>query len=261
VTLEPGPGLIRPAELLRETREAGTVPRFELSHWRERYGVLAGVTARGAAGQPFDLGLWTAQPVGEVMTRWRALHRLEPGFHATVLANQVHGTDVAWHRDAYGWTMLEGFDGHVTSRAGILLTVTIADCVPVYILDPHQGLVALLHAGWRGTAAGILARGVEVLIAHGGVPDRMVLHCGVGICGACYEVGREVMEGCGLEAPGEGPWHLDLRQVLAGQARSLGIPEVSISEWCSAHDQDHFFSHRRSKGRDGRMVAFLGIRS
>ena len=254
-------GVDRPGSstVLRETPLAGDVPRFEIPGWQERYGVLAGVTGRGPGAAGFDLGLWSTSPVGEVMTRWRLLRRVEPGFHATILANQVHGTDVAWHRDGYGWNLLEGFDGHGTARPGLLLTVTIADCVPVYLVDPEARVIALLHAGWRGTAGRILARGVEVMVAHGAVPDRVALHAGVGICGPCYEVGREVMEGCGVPAEGAGPWHLDLREVLTGQARALGLGSVTASGWCSGHDAAHFFSHRRSRGNDGRMVAYLGI--
>jgi copper oxidase (laccase) domain-containing protein len=135
----------------------------------------------------------------------------------------------------------------------------VADCIPVYLVDPVARVGALLHAGWRGTAGRILTRGVETLVAHGAVPERMVMHAGVGICGACYEVGREVMEGCGLPADGAGPWHADLRAVLAGQARAMGIERTSISTLCSAHDAGTFFSHRRSRGGDGRMVAYLGI--
>jgi len=141
----------------------------------------------------------------------------------------------------------------------LLLTVSVADCIPVYLVDPEARVMALLHAGWRGTAARILARGVETLVAHGADPARLAMHAGVGICGACYEVGSEVMEGCGLPAPGDGPWHIDLREVLAGQARALGLGQVSISTLCSAHDSESFFSHRRSRGTDGRMVAYLGF--
>jgi copper oxidase (laccase) domain-containing protein len=126
-------------------------------------------------------------------------------------------------------------------------------------VDPDARVIALLHAGWRGTAARILARGVEAMMAHGALPDRIAMHAGVGICGDCYEVGREVLEGCGLEAAGEGPWRLDLRDVLASQARALGIGQVTSSGHCSAHDGGLFFSHRRSRGNDGRMVAYLGI--
>jgi len=83
------------------------------------------------------------------------------------------------------------------------------------------------------------------------------MHCGVGICGACYEVGPEVLPrfDAGTDA---GPQRLDLRAVLVAQAHRLGVGEVSVSPWCSAHDHDRFFSHRASGGHDGRMVAYLG---
>jgi copper oxidase (laccase) domain-containing protein len=85
------------------------------------------------------------------------------------------------------------------------------------------------------------------------------MHCGVGICGRCYEVGAEVVRGVGLAAEGAGPWHIDLRDRLAEQAGALGLRDVTTSAWCSAGDREHFYSHRASKGRDGRMVAYLGI--
>ena len=128
----------------------------------------------------------------------------------------------------------------------------------MYLVAPRG--VALLHAGWRGTAGGILGRGVERLCAVAGAgPSDISMHCGVGICGPCYEVGSEVMQGCGAPADGPGPWHLDLRERLAAEAAELGITHVTLSTWCSAHHRDRFYSHRASGGRDGRMVAFLGM--
>jgi copper oxidase (laccase) domain-containing protein len=85
------------------------------------------------------------------------------------------------------------------------------------------------------------------------------MHCGVGICGDCYEVGSEVLEGVGLRGDGRGPWTVDLRERLAVQARSLGVDALSSSAWCSAHHRPLFFSHRASRGTDGRMVAYLGL--
>lgn len=240
---------------------AGQVPRYEIPDWRTRYGVVAGITARGELpGRGFDLGLWTDAPVGEVMTRWRAFRGAEPGFTAVILGNQVHRTEVAWHAGGRGWVQLEGLDGHATATSGLLLTVTVADCIPVYLLDPVRGAIALLHSGWRGTSGGILGRGVEALVqAAGSKPSDILVHCGVGICGSCYEVGSEVMSGCGIHHDGAGPWHVDLRAVLADQARRLNLGEVSTSQWCSAHDRPRFYSHRASAGSDGRMVAYLGI--
>jgi YfiH family protein len=193
------------------------------------------------------------------MSRWLAFRRELTGFHAFALGNQVHGVEVMSLDAGRGWIQVEGVDGWITTSPGILLTVTVADCVPVYLVAPGEG-VALLHAGWRGTAGRILARGIERLKAQTGSPPAdIVMHCGVGICGDCYEVGSEVMEGCGVPASKPGPWHLDLREQLIGQAHALGLVHVTTSAWCSAHDRGSFYSHRASRGGDGRMVAYLGI--
>lgn len=220
---------------------------------------MAGITARGAGDRGFDLGLWTAQPVADVMARWRAFRGAEPGFASFVLAHQAHGRQVRWHDRAAGWTVHEGLDGHLTEAAGVMLLVTVADCIPIYLVVPGKGIVGLLHAGWRGTAAGILSTAVDQLATHSKVaPADIVMHCGVGICDSCYEVGSEVMAACGVAPAGPGPWHLDLRAQLIDQARQLGLREVSASGWCSAHDRPAFYSHRASRGMDGRMVAYVG---
>lgn len=244
----------------KEQLVAGAIPRYEVPGWRERFGVVAGITGRGnEPGRGFDLGLWSREPVGEVMSRWRAFRRDLPDFPGVALGNQVHGVEVMSAEFASGWMQVEGIDGWITTAPGILLTVTVADCIPVYLVAPGKG-VALLHAGWRGTAGGILKRGIERLVeGTGSSVSRIVMHTGIGICGACYEVGYEVLEGCGVPAEGSGPWHIDLREQLAHQAERLGVTAVTSSTWCSAHDRSSFYSHRASGGTDGRMVAYLGI--
>jgi polyphenol oxidase len=245
---------------LAEEPVAGTPTRFELASWRNELGVVAGITGRGSEDERgFDLGLWSEAPVGEVMSRWRLFRSAMPGFSTVVLGNQVHGTEVRTVDAAGGWLQIEGVDGWVTTSAGVLLTVTVADCIPVYLVVPRRG-IALLHAGWRGTAGGILAQGARALAgAAGSNSSEMIMHCGVGICGECYEVGSEVITGCGLPADGTGPWHVDLRGVLAEQAGALGIRTVTRSTRCSAHERPTFYSHRASRGADGRMVAYLGM--
>ncbi len=236
-----------------------TVPRLELTEWAERYGLVAGITARGP-GSGFSLGLWSEEPAGQVMTRWRAFRTaFGERFPTIILSHQVHGTAVAWHgASAAGWQITDGIDGHATAALGQLLTVTVADCIPVYLVVPEKKVAALLHAGWRGTAGKILERGVTLLRreAHCRMGD-IVMHCGVGICGACYEVGSEVHERLTGRAT-SAPVHVDLRAVLADQAAELGLGEVSVSTFCTSHDRDQFFSHRASGGRDGRLVAYAG---
>jgi YfiH family protein len=248
------------ASTLTEEPVAGEPPRLELARWRDELGLVAGITGRGReAGPGFDLGLWSEAPVGEVMRRWRLFRAAMPGFSTVVLGNQVHGTEVRTVGVSGGWLQVEGVDGWVTMSPGVLLTVTVADCIPVYLAVPGRG-IALLHAGWRGTAGGIMTRGVAALTAAvmADATD-IVMHCGVGICGQCYEVGSEVVTGCGRTAEGAGPWHLDLREVLADQAAALGVGTVTRSTRCSAHERPTFHSHRASRGADGRMVAYLGI--
>lgn len=244
---------------LRESAVPAGVPRMELSEWRSAFGVVAGITTRGTPDAPWDLSLAGADAVGATLDRWSAFRRAEPGFPLVTLGTQSHGTEVAWHEGGKGWLLLDGVDGHATAAAGIFLTVTVADCTPVYLLDPASGAVALLHAGWRGASSRILERGVRLLAGRtGALPADLVMHCGVSICSDCYEVGHEVFEAFGLPVPRQGKGPLDVRAQLAAQARELGIARMSVSPWCSAHDAALFHSHRRSGGLDGRMVAYLG---
>lgn len=249
-----------PSEPATERPVHGAVPRLELAEWRSDFGIVAGITGRGAErGRGFDLGLGTSAPVGEVMARWRAFRAALPGADAVVLGHQVHGTEVMAAGAARGWVLVDGIDGWVTTAPGTYLTVAVADCVPVYLAVPGRG-VALLHAGWRGTAGGILEAGLARLMgATGASLADVVMHCGVGICGRCYEVGSEVMAACGAPPDGPGPWRLDLRAVLARRAGALGIGRVTLSTLCSAHHRSLFYSHRASGGADGRMVAYLGL--
>jgi hypothetical protein len=194
------------------------------------------------------------------MARWRRFHAAFADFSGSVLARQVHGTELLWHQGPpRGWHIFEGADGHLTATPGLLLLVTVADCVPVYLAAPEYRAVALLHAGWRGTAGGILARGVAELTSRTGCDaSDIVMHCGVAISGPCYEVGSEVVSALGQALGGPGPWQVDLRAALCRQAADLGIGEVTVSDHCTAREADHFFSHRRSHGADGRMIAWLG---
>src|SRR2546422_10982354 len=163
-----------------------SVPRMELAEWAERYGVVAGITTRGRG---FSLGLWSEENVGQVMSRWRGFRAaFRSAFPALILAQQVHGTLVQWHRHtAEGWLILDGIDGHATGTRGMLLTVTVADCVPVYLTVPHKQAVALLHAGWRGAAGRILERGVELVRREAVVRASGIgMQCGGGVCGGGF---------------------------------------------------------------------------
>src|SRR2546422_2630082 len=236
---------------LREAPVADpAVPRMELADWAERYGLVAGITTREHG---FSLGLWSEENVGQVMTRWRAFRAVfHPAFPVTVLSHQIHGSAVSWHDELpEGWLVLDGVDGHATRTHGALLTLTVADCVPVYLAAPTKGAVALLHAGWRGASSGILAHGVEVLKARAFVrAQNIIMHCGVGICGPCYEVGSEVLSRFTARAEAASG-HVDLRAVLAGAGGAPGGGEGARSPGGRAPGRGGVFSPPAPGGRGG----------
>ncbi|HEX2189679.1 MAG TPA: polyphenol oxidase family protein [Longimicrobiaceae bacterium] len=247
-----------------EVPAAFEVPLWTHPEWAERFPWLVqGTTGAGSPESPFDLGLAGSQPVGPALDRWRKL-RAAAGAGVVVHARQVHAADVWTHRErgAPGIAVMDGVDGHATTLPGLLLTVGVADCVPVSLVDPERRAVALVHAGWRGTAGGIVERAVELLAAElGSRAEDLWLHCGPAICGECYEVGPEVhagvRPGC---APPDAPAPIDLRAAIAERAAGRGIsPErVTISAHCTRCGPGSFFSHRG--GSRARQMGVLGIR-
>ncbi len=251
------------ASTFRVVREVPTegIPGFSHPEWRRRFPWLVqGTTARGGTEAPFDLGLFTAaSPACAVLERWESV-RSFAGLGQVVLAHQVHGATVRYHRrGAAGLHIVEPCDGHATADSDVLLAVSLADCVPVSLVDPGRRAVALVHAGWRGAAAGVLERGVQVLAERAGSrPSDLLVHLGPAICGTCYEVGAEVFEALGLEDPGA-PASLDLRDALARRAVAMGVrsDNVSVSGLCTRCGEGDLFSHRAGDG--GRQVGYLGI--
>jgi YfiH family protein len=233
------------------------VPRYELVEWGESYSIVAGITGRDGSG---DFGLTGGDAADVVIARWRRLgNELAAGFCGIVVSRQVHGSAVGVHEGRVeGLLVKDGLDGHVSATSGVLLAVTVADCVPVYLAHPDSGAVGLVHAGWKGVAAGIMEVGIERLCqVAGAAPSDIVIHCGVSICGSCYEVGPEVYKRVtGVSMAG--PTRLDLRENLMDRAVALGVGRATSSSWCTAHDGGQFYSHRASAGAAGRMVAYIG---
>lgn len=244
-----------PQELREAPAVRGEFRCHELAAWAADLGVVAGITSRGA-----DFGLSSTEPTNAVLDRWRRFRMaMRPGFGTAIVGHQCHGTTLATHQTpGSGWRVEDDIDGHLTSQPGLLLGVTVADCVPVYLAQETGPWIGLLHAGWRGIAAGIVERGISRLCELGAcVPSDIVIHCGVSICGSCYEVGSEVYEAVNGESA-LGQRQLDLRALVAGRARQSGVRRATVTTWCTAHDHGTFYSHRRSGGTDGRMVAYLG---
>jgi hypothetical protein len=217
------------------------------------WGIRALVTTRDAG----TFSTSSVEPVHAVLGRWDALRAhlfggTDDGRLAT--ARQVHGAHVLVHDGPWtGWLRGPAADGHVAPARGTALAVSVADCVPVFVAHP-SGATALLHSGWRGTEANILAVAVRLLESRGCRPGDLRVVTGAAICGACYEVSPDVygrLTGRHVEAPTP----VDLRALIAGQARALRVRDVRADGPCTRCDNDRFYSHRA--GDLGRQLGVL----
>ena len=164
---------------------------------------------------------------------------------------------------------LEGVDALVTKLTGVVVGVNTADCVPIVLADAQAGVIAAVHAGWRGTVGRIAATAVEEMCRQGSRVDRIQASMGPSICQECFEVGDEVVAAFkqarfDLDAivkrnAATGKAHIDLRAANRAVLVAAGVPagQIAMSTHCSRCEQDRFFSARRLGINSGRT--FTGI--
>lgn len=244
-----------------QTNHQADLPILAHPEWcRDHPWLVQGITQRhDPRGGEFDLGIGGSGAVGEVLGRWERL-RSGLGVRGVVVSTQVHGATVRLARGPVsGLHIALPGDGHLTSEPDLILAVSVADCVPVFLVDPTSRTLALLHAGWRGVVAGVVEAGVRSLRERFGVDAAALqVHLGPAISGTRYPVGREVPVALGLPDPG-GASQLDLIPHIAWRLARMGVAREAItaSSIC-VHDDPRFFSHRG--GDEGRQMALLGFR-
>ncbi len=189
-----------------------------------------------------------------------------------VEVQQVHGPAVAVVGREHAGSVLRGVDGLLTASPEVWLAVYAADCVPVLMLDPARPAIAAVHAGWRGTADGIVPAALRRMReAFGTVPRSVRVALGPAIGGCCYEVGPSVARtleraaqaaGAPLAPPSGSalPRRVDLRALIRAQLAACGVPpeHVEAVGGCTRCRPDLFFSYRRDRVT-GRMAACIRL--
>lgn len=211
-----------------------------------------------------------------------------------VQVKQIHSS-VVRRVDAASQEPLTG-DGLITATPGLLLVAKTADCTPVLVVDTKRRVVGAFHAGWRGTAARIVEKGIgEIRRQFGSNPRDLRAAIGPCIRSCCYVVGAEVeaefesqfsyarellhevfnsnslhvrypLLFLNQRAPGHGDpaseIHLDLVEANRRQLEDAGLKssQIEVVEGCTACDTTRFFSHRAEAGNTGRMMAAIGIK-
>jgi hypothetical protein len=230
----------------------------ELPRARAAFSTRIGGVSEGAH-ESLNLGYMTDDDSERVIENRRRLAKalgLDP--KNVVIGRQVHEAEVAVHLEPQRPSPFDSpgappaqVDGQVAIEAGLAPLVFTADCLPVALAGP--GGVAMLHCGWRGLVAGIVARGAETIAA-----TDAAIGPGIGPC--CYEVGEDVLRAfaaVGIDASGP---NLDLTEVTRRLLAAAGVERVeAAAELCTSCEEERFFSHRRDAGRTGRQAGLVWI--
>jgi YfiH family protein len=241
-------------------------------------GITAAVTARpgGVSGGPhatLNLSLSVGdEPPRVLENRRRLAAALGVSLDEFVFARQVHGAGIRVVGDAdrgSGVCSLEDAvgdaDALVTTAPGVVLAILTADCLPVVLHDPVAGVLACVHAGWRGTVAGVTAAAVTAMRDLGSRPSDVIAGLGPAIAGDRYQVGPDVHEAVtaafgaaaatflrpdrrpGAAPEGEVRWLLDLPAANRRALREAGVPGGQIHAGTIPTGTGEFFSDRAAR--------------
>jgi YfiH family protein len=181
-----------------------------------------------------------------------------------------HGVQVAHVQTPSDMNRTWEADACITGHPQVSLSLTTADCVPIFFHDPQAGAVGLAHAGWRGTVAGIAKIVVEAMVSQlQAQPERIRVGLGPGIGPCCFEVGEEVGaefvrefgEQPWMERRATEKWHLDLHEANQIWLTRAGVEAAHIRSCplCTCCRGDLFYSWRRDQGVTGRMLSAIGL--
>jgi YfiH family protein len=209
-----------------------------------RFTTRAGGVSEGPYAS-LNLGRWTDDDPCAVAENCRRAADGRP----LAFGRQVHGTRVLTVDGATPDDAIADADGVATAASGVAALVLTADCLPIALATPNA--IAMVHAGWRGLADGVLEEGVRAVRALGGDgPLHAAIGPGAGVC--CYEVGDEVAARF-PDWPRRTDRTIDLKAIAAQRLRVAGVVEVHDVARCTMCEPDVFFSHRASGGLTGRQ--------
>jgi len=192
-----------------------------------------------------------------------------------LVVNQVHGDAIFVikpHGSYFSSRDELNYDAIVTTRANLAICIKTADCVPVSVVDKVKKVIAVVHAGWRGSALGISAKVIELMQnQYRSQPQDILVAIGPSIGRCCYEIDQATADAFRKQNNHElflqqgkkkDKWMLDLVEANRRQILEAGVPEnnIEVSGFCTTCNQDMFFSHRGSGGITGRQINFMMIK-
>ncbi len=249
----------------------------------DQYSIRHGISTRdgGVSKKPYyslNLALHTGDQKNDVIAnRKRFCQAVGLPFASAVTAEQVHGANIAVVTTADAGRGMTNYDealpktdALITNVPGLPLMLFFADCVPVLIADPKRKVVAVSHAGWKGTVAAIAKQTVQRMTEEFGCQSAdCLVGIGPSIGSCCYEVDDRVISElqrafswwARVVKPEGKKWKLDLWQANVQQLLDIGVvrDNIVISNFCTVCNKDLFFSHRAEQGHTGRLGAVIAL--
>lgn len=230
--------------------------------------VRAGISTKANEMKSLRHTLHSVMGLNNVRTRLDASHkrflsRLDIDEYNLAIPLQCH-SDVVRKVEVPG--IYEMCDSLITNVKGIALMISIADCVPILLLDPLQKAIGVIHAGWRGTVAAITVKTIETMVSeYQTKPETLLIFIGPAAEACCYEVGDEVAQRFRNDAVVRrgGKLYIDLKTENEHQLYQVGVKENNIekNEYCTICESTLFYSYRRDGRNTGRMLAVICIKS
>ena len=236
------------------------IPHFE---WVANNKCVAGFSTRlggvsSGVYESMNVGLHSKDEREHILeNRKRFFDAVAPQFSIKNL-HQIHSADIVEVTDSF--VNDTEADGFFTTKKGVLLTISIADCGSVLFHDDDFSIVAGLHCGWRGTRDGIIQNMVEILSDYVSI-EKITAYIGPMIAQESYEVGAEFLDYFPKDffTTKKDSLHFDLNGCVATTLQQCGIKKIHNANLDTYANRDLFFSYRRD-GPTGRLCSYIGIK-
>lgn len=229
--------------------------------------VVFGMSTRGGGKSRGSFGMNLSFSVGDdesdvKKNRERFFGSMNILLDQLALPRQVHGSTV---RDIHEPGTYESCDGLTTNDAHVFLVVSVADCLPIFLVDPEKRAIAAIHAGWRGSKSIVLLNAIRLMKnKYRTSADQLLAYMGPGAGVCCYEVGEDVssqFEKRYLHHAVESRTNLDLKAFNKDLLLNAGVAEanIEVSDLCTICNPNLLHSYRREGINSGRMMGVIGL--
>ena len=188
-----------------------------------------------------------------------SLINLDP--NKIVSPQQVHSSEVKVV-DAPG--KIPFTDAIISTSKSVVLSIQVADCIPLYLADPDNNVIGIVHAGWRGIEKGIVANSINKMITLGADNNRIIAYIGPSIQKCCFEIGPEVAKKFPINFQINSSYDrsfLDLQKLtkIILINNSISYNNIISSNECTKCNSDKYFSYRNTGLKSGRMIGIIGL--